>query len=157
MNLLATALLIAQSFFGGSPIDGVRCDSMEGAVEHVHAHILLVDRGRTQNVPANIGIPNGASCLYWIHTHSADGFIHIESPVKRPFTLGQFFDIWGMDLSRTQAANLIAPRGRRLSIWVDGRSYAGDPNKIVLLDHESIVIQNGPPFAKPGKVDWGAL
>jgi hypothetical protein len=157
MNLLASVLLIAQSFFGGSPIDGIHCDSMEGAVEHIHSHILLVDRGRTQNVPANIGIPSGGSCLYWVHTHTADGFIHIESPVKRPFTLGQFFDIWGMDLSRSQAANVTAPRGRKLSVWVNGQAYGGDPNKIVLRDRETIVIQNGPPFVKPSKVDWGAL
>lgn len=150
-------LLLAQSFFGGAAIDGIHCDTMEGAVEHIHSHIALVDRGRPVNVPANIGIPDGAGCLYWVHTHTADGFIHIESPVKRPFTLGQFFDIWGMDLSRSKAASVQAPRGRKLSVWVNGQAYTGDPNAIVLRDHEAIVIQNGPPFAKLAKVDWGAL
>ena len=28
----------------------------------------------------------------------AGGYIHIESPVIRAFTLGQFFDIWDQDL-----------------------------------------------------------
>ncbi|HEY8320845.1 MAG TPA: hypothetical protein VIG46_03520 [Candidatus Baltobacteraceae bacterium] len=157
MNLLAMGLLIAQSFFGGSPIDGIRCDSMEGAVEHIHAHLLLVDRGRALQVPAAVGIPNGSGCLYWVHTHTADGFIHIEAPVKRSFTLGQFFDIWGMDLSAAKAASMHAPRGHKLSIWVNGAPYAGDPNRIALKNHETIVIQNGPPFVRPVKVDWGSL
>jgi hypothetical protein len=157
VNLLAMGLLVAQSFFGGSPIDGISCDSMEGAVEHIHSHIVLVDRGRTVTVPANIGVPNSYGCLYWVHTHTPDGFIHIEAPVKRPFTLGQFFDIWGMDLSTTQAASLQARRGHRLSVWVNGAPFAGDPNKIVLKNHETIVIQNGPPFVTPAKVNWGSL
>ena len=37
-------LLVAQSFFGGSPIDGISCNSMEGAVEHIHSHIALAAR-----------------------------------------------------------------------------------------------------------------
>jgi hypothetical protein len=150
-------LLVAQSFFGGAPIDGISCDSMEGAVEHIHSHIALVDRGRTVDVPAGIGIPNSYGCLYWVHTHTPDGFIHIEAPVKRAFTLGQFFDIWGMNLSTTQAAGVRASRGHRLAIWVNGTRYAGDPNKIGLKNHETSVIQNGPPFVRPAKVNWGSL
>jgi len=150
-------LLVAQSFFGGAPIDGISCDTMEGAVEHIHSHIVLVDRGRPVAVPAGVGIPSGYGCLYWVHTHTSDGFIHIEAPVKRPFTLGQFFDIWGMYLSTTQAASVQAKRGHRLSVWVNGVPFAGDPSKIVLRNREAIVIQNGPPFVKPAKVDWGSL
>jgi hypothetical protein len=150
-------LLLAQSFFGGAPIDGIRCDSMEGAVEHIHAHIALIDRGRAVSVPAAIGIPSGTGCLYWVHTHTPDGFIHIESPVRRSFTLGQFFDIWGMDLSPTRAASMSVPRGRRLSIWVNGARYGGDPAKIVLKNRETIVIQNGPPFGKVPKLNWGSM
>jgi hypothetical protein len=149
------AVLLAQSFFGGLPIDGIRCDRVEGAVEHVHVSLQLYDRGRAVAVPANVGIPQGAGCLYWIHTHSADGFIHIESPVKRSFDLGEFFDIWGPDLSWTKAASVLAPQGRRLSIWVDSKAwYGGDPRSIKLRDRETIVIQSGPPYATPAHPDW---
>lgn len=157
MVLLATALLVAQSFFGGAPIDGIRCDAAEGSVTHIHAHLALFDRGRPVGVPAGIGIPDGANCLYWLHTHTDDGFIHIESPVKKTFTLGAFFDIWGMDLSRTEAAGMTAPHGRALAVWVDGRRYAGDPATIVLRNHETILIESGPPFVKPRAVDWAGL
>jgi hypothetical protein len=156
--ILLTTLLVAQSFFGTLPIDGIRCDREEGAVEHIHANLQLFDRGRPVAVPAGIGIPQGSACLYWIHTHSGDGFIHIESPVKRSFDLGEFFDIWGPNLSWTRAASLSAPHGQRLSIWVDGKPWRGDdPRAIVLHDHETIVVQNGPPFAKPAHPDWSKL
>jgi hypothetical protein len=153
--IIPSTILIAQSFFGTLPIDGIHCDPVEGAVEHIHVNLQLFDRARSVQVPASIGMPQGGECLYWIHTHTADGFIHIESPVKRSFTLGDFFDIWGPDLSWTRAASVNAPRGKRLSIWVNGAAWHGaDPRGIVLHDHETIVIQNGPPFAKPVRADW---
>lgn len=157
MTVLAV-ILVAQSFFGTLPIDGIRCDQQEGTVEHIHVDLQLFDRGRAVRVPSQIGIPQSGTCLYWIHTHSADGFIHIESPVKRAFDLGEFFDIWGPELSWTKAASLAAPHGRRLYIWVDGKPWHGnDPRGIAFHDRETIVIQNGPPFAKPSQPDWSKM
>ncbi len=140
--------------FAGFPIDGIHCETMEGTVEHIHTHLQIFDRGRNVVVPALIGIPAGGGCLYWLHTHAADGIIHIESPVRRQFTLGQFFDIWMQTLSATQAYTVKAPHGQQLSFWVNGVRYHGDPRNIVLRDREEIVIQNGPPFAKPARYDW---
>jgi hypothetical protein len=156
--ILAAALLLAQSFFGTLPIDGIRCDRDEGALEHLHVNLQLYERGRAVSVPANVGIPQGSNCLYWLHTHSSDGFIHIESPVKRTFDLGEFFDIWGPELSWTKAAGVTAPHGARLSIWVNGTPWrGGDPRAIPLRDREAIVIQSGPPFAKPARPDWSQV
>jgi hypothetical protein len=156
--IIATALLLAQSFFGTLPIDGIRCDPAEGAVEHIHVNLQIYNHGRSVQVPASIGIPQGGQCLYWIHTHTSDGFIHIESPVNRPFDLGQFFDIWGPDLSWTHVASVTAPRGHHLLISVNGRPWHGnDPRAIPLRDHETIVIQNGPPLATPVRPDWSRL
>jgi hypothetical protein len=153
-----TTVQVAQSFFGGLPIDGVRCDRQEGAAEHIHVGLWLFDRGRVIAVPAGIGIPQAGQCLYWIHTHNGDGYIHIESPIKRSFSLGQFFDIWGPELSWTHAGGMAAPHGRRLAIWVDGVAWHGrDPRAIVFHDRQRIVIQNGPPFARPPQPDWSKL
>ena len=157
MWLALSAFVLAQSFFGGLPIDGIHCDRQEGAAEHIHAHLSLYDRGRAVALPANVGIPMSAQCLYWLHTHSDDGVIHIESPVRRTFTLGEFFDIWGPELSATRAGPVVAPQRRRLVIVVNGKPWSGDPRAIVLHDHESIVIQNGPPFAHPPAPDWSKL
>lgn len=135
-------LLLAQSMFGGLPIDGIHCDTAEGSFEHIHAHLRLSNNGRAATVPPMIGIPEGGQCLYWIHTHSSDGLIHIESPVKRTFTLGQFFDIWNQPLSRSQAASVHARSGRRLRITVNGKAWTGDPRTIPLRDDEEITIGN---------------
>jgi hypothetical protein len=154
----ANPTMVAQSLFGGLPIDGIHCDREEGSVEHVHTQLQLFNRAHAVTVPAQIGIPQSGTCLYWLHTHSDDGFIHIESPVKRVFTLGEFFDIWGPNLSWTEAGAVTAPHAGRLSIWIDGSPWHGsDPRKIVLRDHETIVIQSGPPFAKPAHADWSKL
>jgi hypothetical protein len=150
--------VVAQSLFGGLPIDGIHCDREEGSVEHIHSQLQLFNRGHAVTVPAQIGIPQSGTCLYWLHTHSADGFIHIESTVKRVFTLGEFFDIWGPNLSWTEAGAVTAPHAGRLSIWINGTPWHGpDPRAIVLRDHQTIVIQSGPPFAKPAHADWSKL
>jgi hypothetical protein len=44
-------------------------------------------------VPGNIGIIPG-KCIYWLHTHDDTGTIHIESPIEKTFTTGQFLNIW---------------------------------------------------------------
>jgi hypothetical protein len=148
----------AQSLTGGNlPIDGIHCDTMEGAVEHIHSHLQIFNRGRSVEVPAQVGIMPIAGCLYWVHTHASDGIIHIESPAVRTFTLGQFFDIWGQNLSRTQAGGVRAPRGRSLRFTVNGRTWNGDPRAIPLRDKEEIVIQNGPPYGTPRRADWSKL
>ena len=148
--LFAMTMFLAQSFFGGAPIDHIRCDAAEGAVVHIHAHVQLFDRGHVVEVPAGIGIPAGENCLYWVHTHAADGIIHIEAPVKRSFTLGEFFDVWGVTLNRSQAVGLVMPKGKLLSIWVNGKPWHGrNPQSIMLRDHEEIVIERTPPYVHP--------
>ena len=147
----------SQNPMAGLPIDGVRCEATEGVLQHVHAHLQLFDRGRVVPVPAQIGMMPIAGCLYWLHTHSSNGIVHIESPVVRTFTLGQFFDIWGETLTRTQAAGVRASRGRVLRFTVNGRPWTGDPRSIPLRDREEIVVQNGPPYGKPRPADWSTL
>lgn len=137
----------AQSMFGGLAIDGVECQSMEGAVEHIHSHLQIFNHGRAVAVPAQIGILASGGCLYWLHTHTPDGIIHIEAPVRRTFTLGQFFDIWGRPV----------PRGKSMRVTVNGKRWGGDPAAIPLRDREEIVIQTGPPWGKPHAADWSNL
>jgi hypothetical protein len=147
----------AQNMFSGLAIDGIRCEASEGAVEHVHTHLQLFQRGRAVSVPAQIGMPAGAGCLYWVHTHSGDGVIHIEAPIARTFTLGQFFDIWNTTLTRTQADRVHAPKGHTLRVTVNGTLWTRDPRSIPLRDREEIVIQSGPPYTSGHSADWSKL
>lgn len=159
-SLAAAAALIAvprpapAQFFGGAAIDNIKCDTMEGAAQHIHSHLALFANGRAATIPANVGIPVGLGCLYWVHTHTNDGLIHIEAPVTRAFTLGEFFDIWGKELTPYAAAGLRAPKGERLSVTVNGKPYTGDPRRIVLADRQEIVIAAGRKPANPSPYPW---
>ena len=62
------------------------------------------------------------SCFFWLHTHTEDGVVHIESPVRRTFTLGDFFGIWQIPLSSSQ----VGPAAMRDDSGASGRdSSAG--------------------------------
>jgi hypothetical protein len=142
----------------GQTINGISCDAMEGQRLHIHQHLLILDHGKEVRIPENVGQPEAQRCIYWVHTHTPDGIIHIEAPKDRSFTLGDFFAVWGQPLSRTEAATAHAKKGQRLRVWVNGKAYAGDPNKIKLDAHADIVIESGPPFPKPPRfTNWGKL
>ena len=142
----------------GQSISGIACDAQEGQRIHIHQHVAIYDHGKPVQVPYDVGRPSGVPCLYWLHTHTPDGIIHIEAPLDRSFTLGDFFKVWGQPLTRTKAATAIAAKGGSLKVWVNGKPYAGDPSKIPLNAHTDIVIEAGPPFPTPPRfTNWGTL
>jgi len=145
-----------ESAFAWADALALDADLAVSIVNHVGEHAL--DHGKPLQVPPNVGQPAGKRCLYWIHTHTPDGIIHIESPAMRTFTLGDFFTMWGKPLSRTQAASMKSGKGAPLKFWVNGKPYTGDPRKIQLTAHADIVIQAGPPYPKPPAfTNWGTL
>lgn len=89
-------------------------------------------------------------CYYWLHVHAQDGVIHIESPSRRTYTLGEFFDIWRQPLTATQVGSA---RGS-MTVFVNGRRYSGNPRSLELGSHEDIQIDVGAPVVPPRKVDW---
>lgn len=137
----------------GDPVDGIPCGTMEQGVLHIHTHLSIFDHGKQVALPQFIGIvPQGQSgCLYWLHTHDATGVIHIEAAaIHNPktggyFTLGNFFDIWGQPLSRTQVATLKGP----VTAFVNGAKYDGDLKDIPLRSRETIVLDIGDPVQIP--------
>jgi hypothetical protein len=145
------------SFAGtGQPVDGVQCQSSEQAVYHIHAHLAIFANGTARTVPMGIGIPNAqaqdtisgpsvatGSCFYWLHTHAADGIIHVESPTKRAYTLGTFFDIWGETLSGGQVGSDTGT----VTVYLNGRRYSGDPRSIPLTAHAVIQLDVGTNVA----------
>ena len=88
----------------GDAVAGIACDAMEGGRVHIHQHVVLLDHGKPVPIPDNVGQVPARGCLYWLHTHTPDGVIHVESPQARTFTLGDFFAVWGQPVSRTQVA-----------------------------------------------------
>jgi len=138
----------------GQPVDGITCDGSEQLAFHVHAHLYLLRDGISQPVSRAIGIPGDnpilPRCFYWMHTHDRSGLIHMEAPRAQTFTLGQFFDIWGMPLSASQVARLAVPAGQPPTVYVDGTVYAGDPRTIELKRHTQVVIEVGRLVDPPG-------
>ncbi len=133
----------------GETVGGISCDAQEGQRIHIHQHLVILDHGKPVDIPARIGIPAGKRCLYWLHTHTPDGILHIEAPQDRSFTLGDFFTVWGQPLGPMSAASAHAVRRDKVKVWVNGKPYLRNPRSIPLVAHADIVIQVGPPFAKP--------
>jgi hypothetical protein len=141
----------------GSAVDGIQCQTTEQALYHVHSHLAVYVNGASRTIPAGIGITppqqvvqtadgpfvGGGTCLYWLHSHTQDGIIHIESPVQRTYTLGNWFDIWGQPLSATQAG----PAQGNVTAYVNGQRYTGNPRDIVLGDHTVIQLDVGADVA----------
>jgi hypothetical protein len=131
----------------GQTVAGIRCDKSEGVAFHIHPHLALYDGGKAVVIPSDVGRPFGADCLYWLHTHSDDGIIHVESPVAKTFTLADFFAVWGQPLGPKRAGPVRS--ANPLRVYVNGAAYKGDPRKIELAQHTDIVVEAGPPWVKP--------
>jgi hypothetical protein len=147
----------------GKDVDGISCQSSEQTIFHIHAHLTIFVNGSPRQVPAAIGIPgaqaqnsaqgpfvSSGTCFYWLHTHAADGIIHIESPVHRSYTLGDFFDEWGQPLGPHQAGPASGP----VVALYNGRRYVGSPRDIPLNAHANIQLDIGKPLMAPQAITF---
>jgi hypothetical protein len=150
----------------GQPIDGIQCQGSEQVVYHIHAHLAIFVNGRATLVPYGIGVAPplrmsgsgghtfvvGGGCFYWLHTHVADGIIHVESPSEALYTLGEFFDIWGQTLAPGQ----VGPAVGRVTAFVNEKPYTGDLRAIPLQSHDNIQLDVGTPVVplQRGEVDF---
>ena len=94
------------------------CVQYTGTGIHWHVVVRITIAGSDQKVPADIGIRQG--CMAPLHTHAADGVIHIEYSGPVHFTLGQFFDLWGEDFDENSLLWYKGPV--RMSVDGGGRS-----------------------------------
>jgi len=142
----------------GEPVDGIQCQAGEQLAYHVHAHLAVYALDRQKLIPAGIGIAPprqtqtqsdgtpyvlGGSCIYWLHSHTQDGVIHIESPTQQTYTLGQYFDIWKEPLGPRQ----VGPVQGVVYAYVNGQRYGGDPRDIPLTPHAVIQLDVGTDTA----------
>jgi hypothetical protein len=143
----------------GAPVDGVTCRSLSAEVVRYHVHVavtVFVD-GTRERLPAGIGITRPYlvehlatgtfldvgphDCLYWLHTHAADGIVHVEAPSAGTFTLGQLFDVWRQPLGTRR----VGPARGPVVVYENGRRLSGDPRATPLLAHGVIQIDVGSP------------
>ena len=144
-------------------VDGIQCGSSEQLAYHIHAHLAVYVNGAPRALPGGIGIPGsqvvasaqgpvatGGQCIYWLHTHAPDGVIHIESPTKRIYTLGNFFDEWHQPLS---AATVAGAQGKVTAI-VNGRPWTKSLRAIPLDPHTVIQLNIGSPAVPFQTINW---
>ncbi|MGN6170910.1 MAG: hypothetical protein ACTHQQ_22480, partial [Solirubrobacteraceae bacterium] len=148
----------------GATVDGIQCNAGEKLVYHVHSHVTVFVNGSPRQIPYGVGIAPprrvqqtsrgpfvaGGSCFYWLHTHASDGIIHIESPSKRTYTLGNFFNIWRQPLSPNQ----VGPVKGKVTAFYNGQVYKDNPRDIPLGSHTQVQLDVGSPVIAPEKVSF---
>jgi hypothetical protein len=115
----------------------------EGTVEHIHAHLDVIVDGKAVTVPALIGIDEARGQISPLHTHDTTGVIHIESPVRGTFSLGQFLTEWQVSTATDHLGGLTATGDKQLRAYVNGKLASGDPAAIVMHAHDEIALVYG--------------
>ena len=159
----AAALATTATKTTGQAVDGIHCQTNEQTIFHIHAHLTVFVNGAPRLIPAGIGIPGAVvqntaqgpavgsgTCFYWLHTHAGDGIIHIESPIHRVYTLGNFFDEWGQPLGPNQ----VGPATGHVTALYNGEVYKGNPRDIPLNAHAQIQLEVGTPLIAPVLITW---
>jgi hypothetical protein len=119
----------------------------EGTTLHEHANVQVFVNGEQQPVPQGIGITEDG--LASLHTHTGDGLVHVESSQVRDFTLGEFFDVWGVFLSETCVGAHCEQGQEELIVFVDGERVSGPIRDVVFDDQSVVVVTFGTPEQLP--------
>lgn len=103
----------------------------EGDKYHVHQHLSVYWDGAPVVVPAQLGISPQHIWISPLHTHTADGIVHVEANVKSEIKLAQFFTTWNVSLGGA-------------TVYDDGKPVADGAN-LVLRDMQAIAVVWGKP------------
>jgi hypothetical protein len=117
-------------------------------IYHVHSQLKVFANGKEMTVPQNIGIDQGQGFLSSLHTHDDKGIIHQEAVEPYPFTLGQFFTVWGVKFTPTQLGSYTVGNGLVLETYVNGEKVPNGP-AYEMKQGDSIVVG----FGKPGSFE----
>lgn len=156
-------LLASASTTQTGTVHEIECGASEQLAYHIHAHLAVYANGASRTLPGGIGIPGsqvvptaegpvaaGGQCIYWLHTHAPDGVIHVESPTKRIYTLGDFFAEWHQPLSATR----VADASGKVTAVVNGKPWTRSPAAIPLDPHAVIQLSVGSPTVPFKSIDW---
>lgn len=104
---------------------------------HIHPELSIFVNGEEVLIPTNLGVK--ATGMTAIHTHDEKGVIHVEAPIQKDFTLGDFFAVWGKDFSSTQLLENTVDKNSEIIMTVNGERVDTYENTI-LWDKDKIVI-----------------
>jgi hypothetical protein len=128
------------------------------SIYHVHAQIKVFVNGKPQVVPNGIGIDPAKGFLSSLHSHDEKGIIHMEAVEKYPFTVGQFFTVWGVKFTPTQIGAYRVGKGLVLETYLNGKKVPNGP-ETELKQSDRVVVCFGKPgsCAKDFKLDPAAV
>lgn len=101
---------------------------------HWHPHLSIKINGEAKEIPSGIGL---GITERPIHTHEADGVIHLEFPgrvTEDDVRLGKFFEIWGKTFNSNCIFDKCSGPEGQLQMLVNGQ-----PN----FDFENYVMRDG--------------
>lgn len=104
---------------------------------HIHPELSIVINGEEVVIPTNLGV--GRTGMTAIHTHDEKGVIHVEAPIKKDFTLGDFFAVWGKEFSSTKLLDEAVTESSEIVVTVNGQMVDTLENTI-LRDKDRIKI-----------------
>src|SRR5215211_496693 len=139
----------------GERISAMGLPGFSETISHTHSWLHIYDDGKTETVPANIGVDQATGTISPLHTHDASGIIHMEADRDFDFTLGQVMAIWGVKFSDNQIGSLKAKGDEQLQVYLNGQRVH-DPVNVVMPERGNIVIGYGKPgsFPTEPKLDW---
>jgi hypothetical protein len=108
---------------------------------------VYVDR-KPVTVPANVGLDQSTGTFSPLHTHDTSGIVHMEADRTYPFTIGQFFAVWGVRFADDQLGPYKSGDGEQLQVYVNGKRVS-DPVDYVMHEHDNIVVGYGKPGSFP--------
>lgn len=154
---IGTILVIVSSYVIHSNPDNVRAQSIGSSIsqknndeiiKHFHVSLNITVDDKPLIVPAKIGMDPplwkyhgldkyGMQSMDMtmpgmapLHTHDTSGTIHVETSIKRNYTLGEFLDTWdGLEYS-----------GDAVKATVDGQAISDFRNH-VLKEKEHIILE----------------
>jgi len=131
---------------------GIPFAATEQLVFHHHDLIQIFVNGHKVTIPLGIGIGTSGSQISFytsLHTHDTSGVVHIESPVQRTFTLGNFFDVWGVTFSSKNIGGYEVSGDKQIRVYLNGKPYTGDPRNLPLTQHDDVVVTYGTKAQLP--------
>jgi hypothetical protein len=140
----------SESVRRGHVVGGMRCATRRD-VDAIHVEIFV--NRRVLLLPAGIGLRPplrraglarlaGGACAYPLHTLDPTGTVFVDRIRER--VLGDLFAVWGQRLAPRR---LLSFTGRVLA-FRNGRAWRGDPRRMPLARHDSIVLEIGG-YVKP--------
>jgi hypothetical protein len=136
----------------------------EGQGLHSDQHLDIYADGQPVQIPASIGIPPGyvaggeptsTDFISILHTHDTSGIVHVEAPSVTQYTLGEFFDVWGVKFTPQCLGSLCETKDKKIQVYVNGKLQTGDPTKVAFslepLSQE-IVLSYGTKAELPNPI-----